>query len=110
MTTAFLLVIKEGKDKPLKTLIVGSALSIIGVQFKLKAWDNYVEDKIREELEQELNHLNSLTEEKNSLMRQMRCSRCKNFHGKEYGGIKLICGIHPYGVDEDICPDYENRD
>ncbi len=35
------------------------------------------------------------------------CQGCQNFHGVEYGGVMLVCGIHPHGVEEDSCPDYE---
>ncbi|MBD2504697.1 hypothetical protein [Anabaena azotica] len=35
------------------------------------------------------------------------CQGCCNYHGKEYGGVMLVCGIHPEGVKGDSCPDYE---
>ena len=35
------------------------------------------------------------------------CRGCQNFHGGRYGGVMLVCGIHPHGVKGDTCPDYE---
>lgn len=35
------------------------------------------------------------------------CSGCKHFHGTEYNGVMFVCGMHPYGVSEDKCPDWE---
>ncbi|MEB3887129.1 hypothetical protein [Lyngbya sp. CCY1209] len=36
------------------------------------------------------------------------CRGCKNYHGQVYGGNLLVCGMHPYGVEEDSCPDWES--
>lgn len=36
------------------------------------------------------------------------CRGCSNYHGKIYGGNLLVCGMHPYGVDSDSCPDWES--
>jgi hypothetical protein len=35
------------------------------------------------------------------------CRGCRNFHGKIYGGVMLVCALHPEGVEGDTCPDYE---
>ncbi|MBD6621202.1 hypothetical protein FNW02_37285 [Komarekiella sp. 'clone 1'] len=35
------------------------------------------------------------------------CKGCRNFHGVKYGGVMLVCGIHPGGVESDTCPDFE---
>lgn len=35
------------------------------------------------------------------------CFGCQNYHGKKYNDVTLICGIHPSGWDDAICPDYE---
>ncbi|MBD2504852.1 hypothetical protein [Anabaena azotica] len=37
------------------------------------------------------------------------CKGCCNYHGKEYGGVMLVCGIHPEGVKEDHCPDFRRN-
>lgn len=37
------------------------------------------------------------------------CAGCRHFHGQMYGGNMLVCGMHPYGVEEGVetCPDKE---
>lgn len=37
------------------------------------------------------------------------CVGCRHYHGQEYNGVMLVCGMHPYGVDEGVehCPDKE---
>ncbi len=37
------------------------------------------------------------------------CVGCRHYHGQEYGGTMLVCGMHPYGVLDgaDSCPDKE---
>jgi len=38
--------------------------------------------------------------------RPKTCQGCQNYHGETYNGNRLICGIHPYGWDDDHgCPD-----
>jgi hypothetical protein len=36
------------------------------------------------------------------------CVGCCNYHGEAYGGNVLVCAMHPYGVEEDSCPDWES--
>ncbi|NEN92422.1 MAG: hypothetical protein F6K48_27405 [Okeania sp. SIO3H1] len=36
------------------------------------------------------------------------CRGCSNYHGQVYGGNLLVCGMHPYGVDGESCPDWES--
>ncbi|MCU0525817.1 MAG: hypothetical protein MUF72_13425 [Elainella sp. Prado103] len=36
------------------------------------------------------------------------CQGCCHYHGQVYGGNRLICAMHPYGVEEDRCPDWED--
>lgn len=39
------------------------------------------------------------------------CQGCSHYHGQTYGGARLICGMHPYGVEEgDHCPDWQADD
>ena len=33
------------------------------------------------------------------------CSMCKHYHGRAYGGVELVCVIHPYGYSGDSCRD-----
>jgi hypothetical protein len=35
------------------------------------------------------------------------CHGCQHYHGKVYGGNLLVCGMHPYGVETDCCPDWQ---
>lgn len=37
------------------------------------------------------------------------CMGCRHYHGQEYGGNLLVCGMHPYGMEDgsDSCPDKE---
>jgi uncharacterized FlaG/YvyC family protein len=36
------------------------------------------------------------------------CMGCRHYHGQAYNGQILVCGMHPYGVEEDTCGDWEN--
>ncbi|NEP85757.1 MAG: hypothetical protein F6K18_02365 [Okeania sp. SIO2C2] len=36
------------------------------------------------------------------------CRGCNNYHGQVYGGNLLVCGMHPYGVEGETCPDWES--
>lgn len=33
------------------------------------------------------------------------CRGCCHYHGHSYGGDRLICAMHPYGVDQEECGD-----
>ncbi|MBI4784224.1 MAG: hypothetical protein HY785_23335 [Oscillatoriophycideae cyanobacterium NC_groundwater_1537_Pr4_S-0.65um_50_18] len=37
------------------------------------------------------------------------CQGCRFYHGQTYNGNHLICGMHPYGVDDDYCADWESH-
>lgn len=36
------------------------------------------------------------------------CVGCCHYHGETYGGNTLICAMHPYGPDQETCPDWES--
>ncbi len=36
------------------------------------------------------------------------CIGCQHYHGSYYGEAMLVCGMHPYGPDEEICGDWES--
>ena len=36
------------------------------------------------------------------------CVGCRNYHGADYGHEMLVCGMHPYGPDDESCPDWES--
>ena len=35
------------------------------------------------------------------------CINCVNYHGQVYNGNLLVCAMHPYGSDDNHCPDWE---
>ena len=35
------------------------------------------------------------------------CINCVNYHGQVYNGNLLVCAMHPYGSDDNTCPDWE---
>lgn len=35
------------------------------------------------------------------------CVGCHHYHGQAYNGQILVCGMHPYGVEDNYCPDWE---
>ena len=37
------------------------------------------------------------------------CVGCANYHGRLYNGTPLVCGFHPYGVEGNHCPDWQNQ-
>jgi hypothetical protein len=38
---------------------------------------------------------------------QPTCIGCRNYNGTTFGGNLLVCGFHPYGCQEETCPDWE---
>lgn len=36
------------------------------------------------------------------------CVGCRNYHGAAYGEEMLVCGMHPYGPEDETCPDWES--
>jgi hypothetical protein len=34
------------------------------------------------------------------------CQGCSNYHGEVYNGNLLVCAIHPYGWEDESCPDF----
>ena len=35
------------------------------------------------------------------------CQGCQHYHGYVYGGNLFVCAMHPYGWDDENCPDWE---
>jgi len=35
------------------------------------------------------------------------CVGCRHYHGQVYSGNLLVCGMHPYGWENEHCPDWE---
>lgn len=40
-----------------------------------------------------------------TLEKHPACIGCANYHGRVYGGNLLVCAMHPYGWEDDNCPD-----
>ncbi|NJM57694.1 MAG: hypothetical protein HC857_09990 [Synechococcales cyanobacterium RU_4_20] len=36
------------------------------------------------------------------------CIGCRNYEGSDFGGNMLVCGFHPYGCQQEKCPDWES--
>ncbi|ERN43122.1 hypothetical protein KR51_00000110 [Rubidibacter lacunae KORDI 51-2] len=37
------------------------------------------------------------------------CVGCRHYHGYVYGENFLVCAMHPYGSEDDTCPDWEGK-
>ena len=37
------------------------------------------------------------------------CRGCQHYHGHVYGGNLLVCAMHPSGVEDETCPDWESQ-
>lgn len=37
------------------------------------------------------------------------CVGCSQYHGQVYGGNLLVCGMHPYGWEDENCPDWQQE-
>ena len=35
------------------------------------------------------------------------CQGCCHYHGQTYGGKLFVCAMHPYGVEDTSCPDWQ---
>ncbi|BAY93774.1 hypothetical protein NIES3275_58160 [Microchaete diplosiphon NIES-3275] len=82
-----------------KSWISGVSLMLGGVGLQAIALDRFLKNQIEEEINRTLNQrLKAIPK---------TCRGCRNFHGIEYGAVKLVCAIYPHGVDETTCPDYE---
>ena len=57
-----------------------------------------------------LEELRQIEEEvKKQYLQPYACNGCKHFYGVIYNRVPLICGMHPYGVDTEHCPDWEKK-
>jgi hypothetical protein len=43
-----------------------------------------------------------------ALQEHPTCVGCSHYHGENYGGNLLVCAMHPYGVEEQSCSDWES--
>lgn len=42
--------------------------------------------------------------------RPKACHGCANWHGVRYHDVLLVCGIHPSGVESEVCGDWERQE
>ncbi|MUG92042.1 hypothetical protein F7734_06030 [Scytonema sp. UIC 10036] len=45
----------------------------------------------------------------NTIVTPKTCEGCKHYHGVAYNDVPFVCAMYPYGVDKDICPDWEEE-
>jgi hypothetical protein len=45
-----------------------------------------------------------------SLEQNPACIGCRHYHGQAYNGNLLVCGMHPYGWENENCPDWEQEE
>lgn len=38
------------------------------------------------------------------------CIGCRHYHGQAYANNLLVCGMHPYGWEDENCPDWEQEE
>lgn len=38
------------------------------------------------------------------------CIDCRHYHGQVYSGNLLVCGMHPYGWEDENCPDWQQEE
>jgi hypothetical protein len=50
--------------------------------------------------------LEFIEEDTNTISIPKACNSCRNYHGKTYASDRLVCAIHPYGV-EGSCEDWQ---
>lgn len=41
--------------------------------------------------------------------RNPACVGCHHYHGQVYGGNLFVCGMHPYGWEDENCPDWQSE-
>ncbi len=57
------------------------------------------------ELDQPFSYIVEPTPQKNPA-----CIGCRHYHGQVHGGNLLICAMHPYGWEDENCPDWQQSD
>ncbi|KYC43346.1 hypothetical protein WA1_14805 [Scytonema hofmannii PCC 7110] len=45
----------------------------------------------------------------NAIVTPRTCEGCKHYHGVAYNDVPFVCAMYPYGVEKDICPDWEEE-
>jgi hypothetical protein len=68
-------------------------------------FDAYWELEDVTELDQPFSYIVEPTPQKNPA-----CIGCRHYHGQVHGGNLLICAMHPYGWEDENCPDWQQPD
>ncbi|KYC37853.1 hypothetical protein WA1_04930 [Scytonema hofmannii PCC 7110] len=45
----------------------------------------------------------------NAIATPRACEGCKHYHGIVYNGVPFVCGMYPYGVEKNVCQDWEEN-
>lgn len=65
------------------------------------------ENEIRENQDQDFAITSWVNPDENN---QPACRGCRHYHGYVYGGNLFVCGMHPYGWEDENCPDYAREE
>ncbi|MBE9036998.1 hypothetical protein [aff. Roholtiella sp. LEGE 12411] len=90
------IIIKGASGASVKSLIAGSCLMLGGIGI---ASTSLYQVKVESDIDK------ILSERRKAMPKT--CRGCRNFHGIKYGGVMLVCAIHPGGVEGEYCPDFE---
>lgn len=90
------ILIKGTNEASVKSFLAGSCLTLGGIGI---ASTSLYQVKVESDIDKIL--------EKRRKAMPKACKGCRNFHGVKYGGVMLVCGIHPGGVEGNTCPDFE---
>lgn len=72
-------------------------------------WFGEVQDTPLEDEEVSFEEYSSTFKSEPTLRNHPACVDCCNYHGESYGGNFFVCAMHPYGWDDENCPDWEQE-
>ena len=76
------------------------------VEASLDAGEDFVNEQVTPWIEKAIAPISNTV---NPLLQDHpTCVACRNYHGMGYGNEMLVCGMHPYGPDDESCPDWES--
>ncbi|MGI0483181.1 hypothetical protein ACN4EE_20665 [Geminocystis sp. CENA526] len=82
--------------------------------FVIDVFDFFLDENYREFDEDENNELDELQslfqddKPQPHPQKHPACVGCIHYHGQTYNGNLLVCAMHPFGWDDEKCPDWEN--
>lgn len=106
-----LYVAMHSEDETIQATAALASSCMIGFTVTSVALEHHRERKNREmHADAYLELLQQIHAQRPSLPNQpAACQGCQHYHGRMYGGSMLVCGMHPYGVEDDRCPDWEGQ-